>query len=454
MASRRTPRQPQTGRGHPATPQHATPGSPAATETPPGSLLVVDDNPDNRQVLSFHLRADGFVVREAGDGAEALRLLSAGGIDLVLLDVMMPGMSGIEILRRVRVRHAPAELPVIMVTALDGSPDVVSALDAGANDYVTKPLDFPVVVARVRAQLRSRPPAPASGPPAGQELLPGVVLEGRYRIEGAIGSGSFGSVYHAVQLELDRPVAVKVLKSGALGHEAGMERFRREAVTACRVNHPNAVAILDYGVSAGRLPFLVMELLEGRSLAAELKETPVLPVRRSVEILSPVCQALDAAHQAGIVHRDVKPANVFLHRAAWGEVPKVVDFGIAKILDEAALEQHATMEGWIVGTPAFMAPERFGSGPADGRADVYSVGVTLFLALSGRLPFEVPRSEPLKAVAELHRHAAPPSLRAANPSVPVELEQILVRALDKDPERRPSAAQLAADLAAFAATNA
>jgi CheY-like chemotaxis protein len=435
-----------------AAPRRPPPGSSAAAATPAANLLVVDDNMDSREVLSAHLRAGGFSVREAADGAEALRLLSEGGVDLVLLVVMMPGMTGIEILRRVRVRQSPAELPVIMVTALGRSPDVVSALDAGANDYVTKPLDFPVVVARVRAQLRSRPPVTHPGPPPGEVLAPGAVLEGRYRIEGSIGAGSFGSVYRATHLELDRPVAVKVLKSGALGHESGMERFRREAVSGCRVNHPNAVAVLDYGVSALRLPFLVMELLEGRSLAAELVERPVLTVRRAVQILGPVCQALDAAHQAGIVHRDVKPANVFLHRAAWGEVPKVVDFGIAKILDDAALEQHATVEGWIVGTPAFMAPERFGQAPTDGRADVYSVGVTLFLALSGRLPFEVPRTEPLKAVAELHRNAAAPSLCAANPAVPAELEHVVVRALDKDPARRPGAAQLAADLAAFAAT--
>jgi len=420
----------------------------AIVEAQPHTLLLVDDHADNRDVLAFHLQAAGFSTLTAGDGREALDLLSRQSVDLILLDVLLPGMSGLQVLREVRARRPPAELPVIIVTALDRSPDVVAALDSGANDYVTKPLDFPVVVARVRAHLRSRSVTPNGN--EGDDLGPGSVLEGRYRLEAEIGSGSFGSVYRATQLELERPVAIKILKASALAHEAAVERFRREAVTGCRVNHPNAVAILDYGVSGGHLPYLVMELLEGRSLAEELKRETALPVRRCVELMAPVCEALDAAHQVGIVHRDVKPANIFLHRATWGDVPKVLDFGIARILDEAAVEHRATADGWIVGTPSFMAPERFGPGQADGRADVYSVGVTLFLALSGRLPFEIPRDEPMKAIAERHPSAAPPSLRSVNPAIPLEVEEIVLRALEKAPERRPNAGQLAADLVAMA----
>jgi CheY-like chemotaxis protein len=417
-------------------------------EAPLYTLLLVDDRADNRDVLAYHLRRAGFAILTAGEGPEALDLLSRERIDLVLLDVLLPGMSGLEVLRAVRSRRSPSELPVIMVTALDGSPDVVAALDSGANDYVTKPLDFPVVIARVRAQLRSRRPSGGSDE-AGSDLGPGSILEGRYRLEAVIGQGSFGCVYKATQIELERPVAIKVLNDGSLGHPAAVERFRREAVTACRVNHPNAVAILDYGVSAGHQPFLVMELLEGRSLAEELKQNPVLSLQRCVEILAPVCEALEAAHQAAIVHRDVKPANIFLHRASWGDVPKVLDFGIARILDEAAVEQQATGEGWIVGTPSFMAPERFGPGPVDGRADVWSVGVILFLVLSGRLPYDLPRQGSMRAREERRPSPTPAALRSLNPELPPAVEDVVQRALEHQPERRPSSGQLASDLHAL-----
>ena len=140
-----------------------------------------------------------------------------------------------------------------------------------------------------------------------------------------------------------------------------MTRFRREGVTACRVRHPNAVGVLDFGITSRGIAYLVMELLAGHALEDEIGGRPVLPVGRSLRIVAAVCEALAVAHAAGIVHRDIKPGNVFLHQAGGQEVPKVLDFGIAKIAGAAALQQRVTLEGWIVGTPVYMAPERFGS---------------------------------------------------------------------------------------------
>jgi DNA-binding response OmpR family regulator len=404
------------------------------------TLLVVDDDPDNRDLLSRRLEREGWATRQADGGEAALEAVRAGGVDLVLLDLMMPGMSGLDVLKALRHTRSAAELPIIMVTASSDSDDVVEALGHGANDYVTKPIDFPVAVARIQAALRTRREAAAPTMPLAEVGI-GTVLGGRYRLESRIGAGSHGAVYRARHVELDRPVAVKLLRTGAPGNADALRRFRREGMAACRVRHPHAVAVLDFAV-AGDVAYLVMELLEGHSLDVELAAAAApIGIERSVSIAVPVCEALAEAHGADIVHRDVKPANIFLHRAGERTVPKVLDFGIARILGEVAQRQHLTLDGWIVGTPAYMAPERFESGVCDGKADVYGLGITLFQMLAGRLPFESAGGEPVE-LARKHVAQLPPALRALNPTVPESLEEAVMRALAKRPAKRPTAAEL------------
>jgi len=413
------------------------------------TVLVVDDHPDNRELLMRRLEREGFRVLEAESGREALARLKGGPVSLILLDVMMPGMSGLEVLSSVREAWSAAELPVIMVTARSESDDVVEALGLGANDYITKPIDFPVALARIQAQLRIRQAPAEEDVSDPRDLKPGLVLDRRYRLEGRIGAGNFGTVYKARHLELDHNVAVKVLQTSAITNPDAMSRFRREGVTACRVRHPNAVTVLDFGITPRGVAYLVMELLAGYPLEEEMKDARRLPLARALRIATAVSEALAAAHQAGIVHRDIKPGNVFLHQAGGREVPKVLDFGIAKIAGAAAVQQRVTLEGWIVGTPAYMAPERFGGDSAAGPVDVYSVGIMLFQMLTGRLPFDSD-GEPL-VVADKHRHEAPPRLRADRPDAPAAVEEAILSALAKRPEDRPTALDLAHRLAAAAA---
>jgi DNA-binding response OmpR family regulator len=413
------------------------------------TLLIVDDDADNRYVLGRRLEAEGWVVRQAESGERALEAVRSGGVDLVLLDLTMPGLSGLEVLKALRTTRSATELPVIMVTASVDSEDVVEALGQGANDYVTKPIDFDVTVARIHAALRTRREAAAPAATLAEVGI-GTVLGGRYRLESRIGSGSHGAVYRARHVELDRPVAVKLLRTGAPGSADALRRFRREGMAACRVRHPHAVAVLDFAV-AGDVAYLVMELLEGHSLDVELSSAAPIGIQRSVSIAVPVCEALAEAHGADIVHRDVKPANIFLHRAGGRTVPKVLDFGIARILGEVAHRQHLTLDGWIVGTPAYMAPERFESGACDGKADVYGLGITLFQMLAGRLPFESAGGEPVE-LARKHVAQLPPALRELNPKVPESLEEAVMRALAKRPAKRPTAAELARLLAASVET--
>lgn len=160
----------------------------------------------------------------------------------------------------------------------------------------------------------------------------GVTLDGKYRLDAKIGVGGFGAVYRATHLNLNRPVAVKVLHNNIHNTTPeNLERFRQEGVSACSVSHPNAVAILDFSITQDGHAYLVMELLDGRPLSDELQERFVLPLERCVEIIIPVCDVLTEAHASGIVHRDIKPDNIFLHRTRRGEVVKVLDFGIAKL---------------------------------------------------------------------------------------------------------------------------
>jgi len=410
-------------------------------------LLVVDDVDDNRDLLSRWLQKRGFEVVTAHDGPRALEIIASQHIDLVILDVTMPGMSGIDVLKALRKAHPATELPVIMATARTQSEHMVEALDLGANDYVTKPIDFPVLHARVLATLRTTVQAPKRGRPRDTEA--GSILDGRYDLETKIGEGGFGTVYRARHLELRRPVAVKVLRALHVDADA-VARFRREGMTACRIQHPNALAVLDSGITPGGVAYLVSELLEGHTLEDELNRG-WLTFARCVAVLAPVCEALQAAHDAGIVHRDIKPGNIFLHRGPAGEVPKVLDFGIAKLVGASVLDPRITVEGWLVGTPAYMAPERFGLGEYDGKSDVYAVGVLLHQLIAGDVPFAATSAsgrtydDPIK-LAAMHGSMPPLPLGRFEPDTPAELEAVVLRTLAKRPEDRPTAGDLAREL--------
>jgi tRNA A-37 threonylcarbamoyl transferase component Bud32 len=276
------------------------------------------------------------------------------------------------------------------------------------------------------------------------DALPGHVLDDKYRIGVKIGSGGFGTVYRGEHILLHHPVAIKVFRP-AVGHEGAesLERFRLEGISACRVNHPNAVTVLDFDVSAGSLAYLVMELLEGRSLAQQLRAEGKLTQSRAAEIACCVCDALTHAHAAGIVHRDIKPSNVFLHGTNGEQTVKVIDFGIAKLTDESQVPgaETTTLSGMFLGTPAYMAPERVFNQPYDGRADVYAVGVMIYEMVAGQLPFEHTAGGHL-SLMRMHAVEKPLALTRVAPDTHPKLEVAVASAMRKEPEERPTAAQL------------
>src|ERR1044072_1591395 len=282
--------------------------------------------------------------------------------------------------------------------------------------------------------------------------LLGRVFDGKYRLDQRLGGGGMGTVYRATHLLIDRPVALKVLSQRFVGDQTAQQRFRREARAAGRMQHPNAVTVTDFGATDDGYLYIVMELLEGRTLRDLLAHEAPLDPARAVSFMLQACAAVGAAHDAGLIHRDLKPANIFIEqRPNFPAVVKVLDFGVAKFV----VEEHdndsntLTQVGALIGTPRYMSPEQCTDAMAlTPSADVYSLGIILYEMLTGVTPFngETHLAIALKQVSELPR--AP---RELVPSIPETLEGVILHALTKDPAERPrNANELRSELYAIA----
>lgn len=279
------------------------------------------------------------------------------------------------------------------------------------------------------------------------ETLPGTILDGKYQLGEKIGSGGFGAVYRGTHLIMKRPIAIKVFRPIA-GNDSveALERFQLEAISASKITHTNAIAVLDSGVSSEGIAYQVMELLKGHSLKEELKRKKALSLGRALEILIPVCDVLSKAHSLGIIHRDIKPDNIFLHQTPEGEVVKLLDFGIAKLMgpSEGLDVKALTATGRIIGTPAYMAPERF-EGKGDIHADVYSLGVVLYEMLTGEVPFQE-HLDNIYVWLGVILTKDPEKLSVLNPIISQEVEIVIMQTISKDRNKRPTAKELAEKL--------
>jgi serine/threonine-protein kinase len=261
-----------------------------------------------------------------------------------------------------------------------------------------------------------------------------------------LGEGGFGAVYLAQQVALKREVVVKVIRPTLAQSTQVVDRFEREALLAARLTHPNTVVCHDFGRD-GDLLYLVMEYLEGATLAQALAECGRFDTRRSIHIATQICGSLEEAHALGMVHRDLKPQNILLvNRFGDSDFVKVIDFGLAKIVlgDPETSGPDLTQQGEILGTPAYMAPEQVRGGPLDNRCDLYALGALLFIMLTGRRPFEA--DTPVE-LAVKHLSASIPSAHALEPSISLALDDVIRRCLAKMPEDRPqTAGALSAEL--------
>lgn len=434
-----------------------------------GDLFVVDDHPDNLTLLTGLLREAGHRVRVANSGRRALAAIRAKPPELVLLDISMPDLDGYAVCRELKADPETKAIPVLFLSARDDVGDKLAAFRAGGVDYVTKPFQSEEVLARVDTQLRltrlhralEEKNAALSERNAELEraralnnqlfgalagALSGTVIDDRYRLGERLGTGASAVVYRGERLADGAAVAVKVLRP-----RPGEDPSRQHALVlaeleaARAVEHPHVVEVYDFGVTGAGIAYLVMQLLVGRTLATLLEDQPRLELPDVARILSPVAAALAAAHAKGYVHRDVKPANVFLARREGVEQPVLVDFGLARPAAPGDVELKR-----LLGTPIYMAPEVLLGQQQDRRVDVYALGMIAYRALDGGLPFAVPEgglggllvacvSAPLRPLSE------------RRPDVPPGVEELIMRALSRRPVERPEAAHLAAIFAALAA---
>ncbi|HYP88100.1 MAG TPA: protein kinase [Polyangiaceae bacterium] len=260
----------------------------------------------------------------------------------------------------------------------------------------------------------------------------GHVLLGRYRLEAKLGQGGMGTIWRAQHLVLNAPVAVKVIDRTVIPDEETLSRFMREAQSAAALRSPHVVQIIDYGID-GKVPFMVMELLEGENLAQRIKRLKRLSPQETARVLTHIGRAIGRAHDAGIVHRDLKPENVFLVHNEDEEIAKVLDFGVAKVERHALEEGTRTRTGSILGTPFYMSPEQAqGNRTVDSRTDLWAMGVIAFECLTGKRPFYSDGLGDL-VLAICVREIPQPSSIA---SVPIGFDAWWNRAVARDPEKR------------------
>ncbi|MHC5018690.1 MAG: serine/threonine-protein kinase, partial [Planctomycetota bacterium] len=341
---------------------------------------------------------------------------------------------------RVDIAPGSSKLQAATPGAGDGRDPRAATIELGlsASDMATMQGDTPDLVVPVSTKPKAADPPPAPVPPIGPPRAPqpGDVLGG-CRIERKLGQGGMGAVYLATHLMLDKPVALKILDPRLMNTKEVIGRFQLEARAAAKLDHENIVRVLNVGAEAG-LYFMTQEFVKGESLMDVLKRNGPLPPKKAAAVIREIARGLAAAHNEGVIHRDIKPGNVMM--TAEGKV-KVADFGLAKEMHSDAELSHT---GQVLGSPHYLSPEQGAGRPVDHRTDLYALGVTYFFLLSGKRPFD--GATPI-AVIFKHINEAPPKVSKFAPKTPAGHVAIVSKCLKKDPDQRyPDAETLIADI--------
>ncbi len=408
-------------------------------------VLAADDDESITSVLERSLRSWGYEAIVAHDGLEAWRILKREDRpQLVVLDWDMPCLSGLEICKMLRGAPRGEEVYVLMLTGRQDKGDLIEALEAGADDFLSKPFHLRELQLRLAKGVTSQSQRASRAASSSAATPPsGTTLGGKYRLEMQINEGGMASVWLGVHLSLGINVAIKFMKPN-LADKPDYASFEREARAAAQLRSEHIVRVYDHGIAFDGTPYLVMEYLAGESLADRIDRLGALPIHDVVTMTEQVGRALTEAHGRGIIHRDIKPENILLvdDPETGHSVAKLVDFGLAKY---RPTNEETVQSGLISGTPAFMSPEHIRAEvPPNPALDLWGLATTTFTALTGRVPFEGPS---LVDVMQSICSGTLPNPTTVNPSLPVEVDPWFLKACARNPvDRYRNAAELSSAL--------
>jgi serine/threonine protein kinase len=378
-------------------------------------VLVVDDEPHVRTTIREVLLDEKYLVMESENAVDAMRMLSQQQFDVVLMDIKMPGESGMDALRKIRERCP--DTGIIMISGHDSIDSAVESIKLGAHDFLQKPFS----IQRLRDAVRNLACRPDQ---AGPEHAPGTGGRfGAYELRREIAAGATACVYEAVQTAHNRKVALKILHKHLAGDQTFLARFEQEAKIAASLSHPNIVSVYEYGTVRDR-PYIAMEYVDGFSLEHMVLKLKTVPSGAAASVAVKVCDALEYAHRNNVLHRDVKPGNILVSGS--GEV-KVTDFGFSRLLDSAST--RLTLHNRVVGTPLYMSPEQIEGGDVSYSTDVFSLGIVLYFLVTGAPPFG---GDSAMGVMKKILECDYPRPRKINRKVARELEGIIMKCLQRD----------------------
>ncbi len=400
-------------------------------------ILVIEDDEDLRGLIAKILREDGFEVLEAENGRIGVDLASVFHPALILCDVRMPELDGFHALGEVRRTPGTAQVPFVLLSGVGvTTQDVRHGMNLGADDYLVKPFTPEELRETVYARLRRHALDETGSGVAQMETLPGgppqdtggaTLLDGRFRLDRRASAGGMGTIYEGTDLADGSHVAVKIASAQ---DDTRSARLEREARALQALDDPHIVPFRHMGRTADGSLYLVMEWLEGRDLHHQLARG-LLSLHDTLTVGARVAAALAAAHRQGILHRDVKPSNIFL-RDDQPSKAVLIDFGLASIPDAAPL----TQAGMVLGTLGYIAPEAvLRHDASDPRTDVFSLGCVLFQCLTGRVPFAAANT--LAAIASVLLDE-PPHLLTLQPDMPEALDALLFEMMSRSPDQRPA----------------
>ncbi|MEZ6184736.1 MAG: protein kinase [Planctomycetota bacterium] len=387
-------------------------------------IAILEDSSSLRMLLSEILKKRGYTV-ETFECLKEAEVLFSNPPDLFISDIRLADGNGIDFLERMQEALAGEAPPVLLLSALGSEEDMLRGFDAGAAEYLTKPVSMGELLAKCSLLLSRKKKSPSSsGEVDVAAKLPGGQLAfGRYRVEKTLGSGSFGAVYAAHDTETNQRVALKVLHALRGSELQHRQRFLRESYTLSLVKSRHVVSLIDFGEQEGRL-YAALEFVEGPTLSKTISRYGPMGDDELFALLNGCAEALEAMSKQGLVHRDIKPDNVIL-RGGNPADPVLIDFGLAKSSGDRML----TEVGTLLGTPAFMSPEQISARDLDSRTDQFSLALTVRYAATGETAF--PRLTGVQLLAAISTQAVqfPASMHP-------NLRKCLTRMTRIQPERR------------------